>query len=438
MYTALYAQVVLGGKKTAKAAASTPAPRGFGAAITSTTGIASTTPVAAAALATGDVATAATEIDDSDVDNDILDFDDLLNEEEVLIYDFENDDDDSLFDNPDFEDGMPNEGSERSLEDRYENVMIIDLKETKGDEEESFSDVIAALKHDMLELGANTNADGDIISDNEHLFDYSDTATDSDSDEDIDEDDMGLLGDYEEEEYYDRLISFFDDDDLDEEVDSDDGNHEVQLVEDDNAQAVEQDDDDSDWQLVPGESDATLNFYDDDTDNDVQSVEDENNSLSGFTVKPTSPSLVAGITSKIDVEGVEDSISDAVTAPRPTITREKLAQVSVRADTAHAQLSKFWRAHLAPDSPEEDARQKRIKKLKKALKLIEKLKEQDYLKLTTDQPTSRIAVSYAAANLEDSVPVIPGTVVLQVVLIVSERVIHATVDSQFDMKGCAP
>jgi hypothetical protein len=182
MYTALYAQVVLGGKKTAKAAASTPAPRGFGTATTSTTGIASTTPVAAvAALATGDT-TAAAETDD-----DILDFDDLLNEEEVLIYDVENDDDDSVFDNPDFEDGMPNEGSERSLEERYENVMIIDLKETKDDEEESFSDVIAALKHDMLELGANTNADGDIITDNEHLFDYSDTATDSDSDEDIDE-----------------------------------------------------------------------------------------------------------------------------------------------------------------------------------------------------------------------------------------------------------
>jgi hypothetical protein len=188
LYTALYAQVVLGGKKTAKAAATTaPAPRGFGTALT-TIGI---TPIAAVATsATGDVTIAATDIDatdDSDTDDDILDFDDLLNEEEVLIYDFENDDDDSLFDNPDFEDGMPNEGSERSLEERYENVMIIDLKETKDDEEESFSDVIAALKHDMLELGANTNADGDIITDNEHLFDYSDTATDSDSDEDIDE-----------------------------------------------------------------------------------------------------------------------------------------------------------------------------------------------------------------------------------------------------------
>jgi hypothetical protein len=70
--------------------------------------------------------------------------------------------------------------------------MILDLKESKDEEEESFSDVIAALKRDMLELGARTNADGDVISDidndnDEHLFDYSDTATDSDSDQDIDE-----------------------------------------------------------------------------------------------------------------------------------------------------------------------------------------------------------------------------------------------------------
>jgi hypothetical protein len=177
---------VLGGKKVAKAATTTPAPRGFGAATTTAGTDSTTTPVAAvAALATGDVTAAAT--DDSDDDDDVVDFDDLLNEEEVLIYDVENDNDDSLFDNPDFEDGMPNEGSERSLEERYENVMIIDLKETNDEEEESFSDVIAALKHDMLELGARTNADGDIITDNEHLFDYSDTATDSDSDEDLDE-----------------------------------------------------------------------------------------------------------------------------------------------------------------------------------------------------------------------------------------------------------
>jgi hypothetical protein len=134
-------------------------------------------------------------------------------------------------------------------------------------------------------------------------------------------DDMDLLGDYEEEEYYDRLISFFDDDDdhidQDAENDAEDDDEEVQLDEKDNLQTVEEDD--TDWQLTPGESDASLNFYDD--DDNVQSVEDD--SLSGFTVKPSTPSLVAGITSKIDVEGAEDSVND-LTAPQSAVTREKL------------------------------------------------------------------------------------------------------------------
>jgi hypothetical protein len=145
-------------------------------------------------------------------------------------------------------------------------------------------------------------------------------------------DDMDLLGDYEEEEYYDRLISFFDDDEQEENDSGDD--EDVQLVEEDNVQTVEAEDDDTDWQLTPGESDASLNFYDDD---DVQSVEDD--SPSGFTVNPSSPSLVAGITSKIDVEGVEDSVND-VTASQSAVTRKKLVsdQTSVQTVTNNLPL----------------------------------------------------------------------------------------------------
>jgi hypothetical protein len=132
-------------------------------------------------------------------------------------------------------------------------------------------------------------------------------------------DDLDLIGnDYEEEEYYDRLISFFDDDDIeqDAENDAEDDDEGDQLVEEDNLQPVEEDD--TDWQLSPGESDASLNFYDD--DDNVQSVEDD--SLSGFTVKPSTPSLVAGITSKIDV--TDNVKNDDITAPQSTVTREKL------------------------------------------------------------------------------------------------------------------
>jgi hypothetical protein len=123
---------------------------------------------------------------------------------------------------------------------------------------------------------------------------------------------MDLMGDLEEEEYYDRLISFFDDDESDDENDENDSDEEEQLVEN-SIQTDEQEDsgDSSDWQLVPGESDATLNFYDDD-----------NEPASGFSIdvdQPTSPSLVAGITSNIDIQGVDDDITGVAAS-----TREKL------------------------------------------------------------------------------------------------------------------
>ena len=93
-----------------------------------------------------------------------------------------------------------------------------------------------------------------------------------------------------------------------------------------------------DWQLVEGEADLSMNFYDDDTDNSHNNSVTVTAGATG-TASGTAPTLASSGKGKVDAESDRQSLN------------------------AKSAGSAEMQALL--DSPEEEARQKRIKKLKK-------------------------------------------------------------------------